>query len=107
MNGDISYNYSSGDRILNVSLVAGWFSDRIHTLGTRGFNDTIEKGVVTLSAVASYRFNDHFTVKLAGGNLLNPTHRLVRDWVTKPGSIALSEYRKGIDVSLGVSFDLW
>ena len=107
VNGDISYNYSSGDRIFNVSLVAGWFSDRIHTLGTRGFNDTIEKGVVTLSAVASYRFNDHFTVKLAGGNLLNPTHRLVRDWVTKPGSIALSEYRKGIDVSLGVSFDLW
>jgi outer membrane receptor protein involved in Fe transport len=107
LNGDISYNWSSGERALNVAVVAGWFSDRIHTMGTRGFHDTIEQGVVTLSAVSSYRFNKYFTLKVQAGNLLNPTHRLTRGFVTKEGEIALSEYRKGVDVSVGVSFDIW
>ncbi len=107
VNGDISYNWSSGERSFNVSVVAGWFSDRIHTLGTRGYKDTVEESVATLSVVSSYRLNKLLTLKLKAGNLLNPTHRLTRDYATKPGRMALNEYRKGVDVSVGVSFDLW
>ncbi len=105
--GDVSYNYSSGEKVLNLSLVAGWFSDRVHTLGTRGYNDIIEKGVATLSFASSFRFNRHLTVKLNVGNILNRPYRLTRDYLTKPGELVLSEYKKGIDVNVGVSFDLW
>ena len=107
VNGDVSYNYSSGERALNISLVGGWFSDRIHTLGTQGFNDITEESVFTLSLVSSYRINDHWTVKLKAGNLLDPAHRLTREMALGSGKITLGEYRKGIDMSVGVSFDLW
>ena len=105
VNGDVSYNYSSGERALNVSLVAGWFSDRIHTLGTRGYDDIIEESVLTMSAVASYKINSHWTVKFKAGNLLNPALRLTREYAGI-GRIVMGEYRKGIDVSVGVSFEL-
>ncbi|MDR2912547.1 MAG: TonB-dependent receptor [Alistipes sp.] len=107
INGDVSFNYSSGERALNVSVVAGWFSDRIHTLGTQGYNDIIEEGAMTLSLASSYRVNDHWTVKLRAGNLLDPAHRLTRGMTQSSGKIILGEYRKGVDVSVGVSFDLW
>ena len=107
VNGDLSYNWSSGDRAFNLSLVAGWFSDRVHTLGTRGYKDTVEEGVVTMSVVSSYRFNKFMTLKLKAGNLLDPAHRLTRAFVTRPGGLTLGEYRKGVDVSVGLSFDLW
>ncbi|MDR2883000.1 MAG: TonB-dependent receptor [Alistipes sp.] len=107
VNGDVSYNWSSGGRAFNLSVVAGWFSDRVHTLGTRGYRDTVEEGVVSLSAVSSYRFGDRFTVRLSAGNLLDPAHRLTRAFVTRPGALTLGEYRNGVDLSVGVSFDLW
>ncbi len=107
VNGDVSYNWSSGEKAFNLSVVAGWFSDRVHTLGTRGYKDTVEEGVVTMSVVSSYRFNKWLTLKLKAGNLLDPAHRLTRAFVTRPGGLTLSEYHKGMDVSLGLSFDLW
>ena len=107
VNGDLSFNWSSGERALNLSLVAGWFSDRVHTLGTRGYKDTVEEGVVTMSFVSSYRLNKWVTLKLKAGNLLDPAHRLTRAFVTRDGGLTLGEYRKGVDVSLGLSIDLW
>ncbi len=105
VNGDVSYNLSSGERVLNLSLVANWFSDRIHTLGTRGYNDIMEQSALTLSAVASWRFDRHWAVKLRVGNVLDPAFRLTREY-DGVGRITLEEFRKGVDVSVGVSFDL-
>jgi outer membrane receptor protein involved in Fe transport len=105
VNGDISYNHTWGARVLNLSVVAGWFSPRVHTLGTRGYEDIVEESVTTLSVVSSLKVNDFLTVKLKAGNLLDPKHRLTRGFVTKPGSLTLEEYRKGVDLSLGLSFD--
>jgi TonB-dependent receptor len=105
VNGDLSYNYSSGERVLNLSLMAGWFSDRIHTLGTRTYNDIMEESVATLSMVASYKLNNHWAVKFKAGNILNSPVRLSREF-DGVGRMVLEEYRKGVDVSLGVSFEL-
>lgn len=105
VNGDLSYNYSSGDRVLNVSLVAGWFSDRIFTLGTVGYNDIIDEAATDFAAVASYKFDKHWTVKFKAGNLLNSPIVLSREFGSA-GRIVLNEYRKGIDLSIGVTFEL-
>lgn len=104
INGDLSYNLSSGDKIFNFSVVASWFSDRIHTLGTQGYDDIIEKSVVTLGITTSFKMNKLLTVKLKAGNLLDPAYRLERDYHNK-GAITLEEFRKGIDFSVGLSLD--
>jgi outer membrane cobalamin receptor len=107
VNGDVSFNYTTRRRAFNASIVVNWLSDQIHTLGTRGYKDIVEEGVVTLSLVSSLRMNDHLTLKLKAGNLLDPAHRLTRDYATRPGKMVLGEYRRGMDVSVGVSFDIW
>ena len=106
VNGDLSYNFTSGDRIFTASAVAGWFSKRIHTLGSQGYNDIIEEGVIQLSVVASFKVNKFMTLKMKAGNLLNSPYRLTRQLATTDDKIVLNEYRKGIDFSFGIGFDL-
>lgn len=106
VNADLSYNYSTEKRVLNLSLVAGWSSNRIHTLGTQGYNDIIEESAMTLSLVSSLRLSDRWIVKMHAANLLNPHYRLTRKLSQSDGEIVLDEYRKGMNLSVGVTFDL-
>jgi outer membrane receptor protein involved in Fe transport len=105
LNGDVSYNHTWGARVFNISMVAGWFSPQIHTLGARGYKDIVQEGGGTLSLVSSLKLNNYLTLKFKAGNLLDPTCRLTRDFRTMPGKLVLEEYRKGRDFSLGVTFD--
>ena len=57
VNGDLSYNYTAGETSITASLVVNYFSDRVYTLGTAGYNDIVEKGVATLSFVSSFKVN--------------------------------------------------
>ncbi len=103
-NMDVSYNYAQKDKNLIASLVFNYFSNRIHTLGAGGFKDIIEEGVPTLDFTSSYKFNKHFTVKVKAANLLNASYRLTRE--TSSGEkIVLSEYKKGQNISLGISYE--
>ncbi|MFT3740966.1 MAG: TonB-dependent receptor [Breznakibacter sp.] len=104
-NFDISYNSTNSDRNLAVSLVFNYFSDRIHTIGAQTYKDIVEEGVPTLDFVSSYKFNKHFTLKLKATNLLDPSYRLTRE-SSNAQNITLNEYRKGMSVGLGLSFEL-
>jgi hypothetical protein len=106
LNGDVTYSLARGQRNFVFSLVANYTSDRINDLGTRGYFDTIEKGVVILNAVSSYKFNEQWTVKLKAGNLLDPSFKLTQAWGDGGRKTVLNEYKKGIDVSLGISFSI-
>ena len=105
-NADLSYTLMAGERNFTASLVAAWFSDRIYTLGTRSYHDIMEEGLATLDFVASLELDSHWSLKLKAANLLNPSHRLTRriDGMAEP--LVLNEYKKGMDFSLGVSFNL-
>ena len=105
-NADLSYTLMAGERNFTTSLVAAWFSDRIYTLGTRSYHDIMEEGLATLDFVASLELDSHWSLKLKAANLLNPSHRLTRriDGMAEP--LVLNEYKKGMDFSLGVSFNL-
>lgn len=106
VNGDISYQYtSSRNNKISLSVVASYFSDRIYTLGTQDFKDTVEEGVLTLSAAASWKMGS-VTLKLKAGNLLDPSYRLTRKIGQTKDVITLREYKKGMDFSVGISFDL-
>ncbi len=105
-NVDLSYNAMNNDKNLIASLVLNYFSRRIHTIGMLGFKDIVEEGVGTLDFVSSYKFNRHVTVKLRASNLLNPSYRLTRERSSSNEKVTLNEYKKGMNVSLGVSYEL-
>lgn len=105
-NFDISYNLMNNEKSLLASVVFNYFSNRVHTIGMLGFKDIVEEGVGTLDFVSSYKFDRHFTVKLKASNLLDPSYRLTRERSNSDQKITLSEYKKGMNISLGVSYEL-
>lgn len=105
-NSDISYNLTSGEKTFIVSMVLNYFSDRIYTLGTRNYNDIIEKGVMTLDLVSSFKISKQLTFKIKAANLLNPAYRLTREIGQRNEEMTLNEYKKGSDISISLSFEL-
>lgn len=105
LNTDISHTYVYRNKAFTNSLVCGFFSDRIYTIGTTGFQDIVEQGILTLDFVSSTRFNRHFEFKLKAGNILNPAYRLTRQGNNGGGNVILSEYKKGVDLSLGLTYN--
>lgn len=106
-NFDISYIYQNGDRNFISSLVLNYFSNRIHTIGTRSFKDIIEEGIPTLHFVTSYKFNKNFTFKLNTTNLFDPYYQLTRKASGQSDEKhVLNKYKKGRNISLGISYEL-
>ena len=107
-NFDISYNVANNERNALISLVFTYISRRIHTIGMLGFKDIVGEGGATLDFVSSYRFKNHFTVKLKASNLLNPSYRLTRErsGSDKGEKVVLNDYKKGMNLTLGISYAL-
>lgn len=106
-NMDASYIYTRKNQSFVASLVLGYFSNRIHTIGTRGFKNIVEEGLPTLDFAASYKFNKHFTLKTKASNLLNPSYRLSRASSSTGEKIILNEFKKGQNISVGISYELY
>lgn len=100
-----------------VSLVANYASDKIYALGAPEiqaqsdiyYNDAIiEKGFVSLDAVLSQNFGQHWAVKLAGKNLLNPEIKRVQNIKPSTTGIETTEtvrsYTRGSVFSLGLRY---
>ncbi len=105
-NFDITYSHINNDKNLLASLVFNYFSERIHTIGMLGFKDIVEEGVGTLDFVSSYKFNRNFTIKLKASNLLNPSYKLTREISSSDQQVILNEFKKGMNISLGISYEL-
>ncbi|MDD3458084.1 MAG: hypothetical protein PHO74_01205, partial [Weeksellaceae bacterium] len=76
------------------------------TNGTLGFEDIIEEGVPTLDFVSSFSFNKKLSVKFKASNLLNPYFNLTRESSLTHEKIVLNQYKKGINLSLGIGLEL-
>lgn len=105
VNFDLSYNYAKKEKSFVASFIFNYFSNRIHTIGAGGYKDIIEEGLGTLDFVASYKFNNHFSLKAKASNLLNPSYRLTRESSLSNDNVILNEFKKGQDISLGVSYE--
>jgi TonB-dependent receptor len=105
LNVDLSYNFRKYDKNFTASLVFNYFSDRVHTIGTKGFRDIVEEGVPTLDFVASYGFNKHFSINFKAANLLNSAYRLSRESSASDEKTVLNEFKKGQNISLGISYN--
>lgn len=103
VNCDLSHQWSTGEKNFTNTLVFNYFSDRIYTIGTEGYQDIMENGIPTLDFVSSAKLNKHLTLSLKARNLLNSTHQLTRKANVGGEEIVLSKYKKGMDFSLGIS----
>ena len=103
-NFDLSYNYAKKEKSFVASLIFNYFSDRIHTIGARGYKDIIEGSVPTLDFASSYSFNKNFSLKLRAANLLNASYRLSRESDAPNEKVVLNEFKKGLNISLAISY---
>ncbi len=104
VNFDFSHNFTKGDRSFVNTLVLNSVSDNIYTIGTQGYQDVMEQGVMILDWVVSQaKLNKYLSLTLKARNLLNPSYKLSRKANESGEKVILSDYKKGINISLGVS----
>lgn len=106
VNSDLTYRFAKDKKFVMTSLVFNYFSDRIYTVGTMGFQNIVERGIPTMDFVVSGKLGKRVGLKLKVANLLDPSFRLTREVSATKEIITLNQYKKGVNVSLGVSFDL-
>lgn len=106
INADLSYSLSKNNFSLTNSFVLNYFSERIYTIGANGYQDIMEKGLPILDFVTVAKLNKHWGINVKARNLLNPSFRLSREPNTGSESVILSDYKKGVSFSFGVSYDL-
>lgn len=105
INADISYNKKYENSEFTGSIVFNYFSERVYSIGTRGFENILEKGIPTLDLVSSLKLGKHYNFKFKAQNLLNPSFQLNRDGANGGENIVLGNYKKGVNISLGVTYD--
>jgi len=103
VNFDLSHNFTKGERSFVNTLVLNYVSDKIYTIGTQGYQDMMEQGVLTLDFVSQAKLNKHLSFNLKARNLLNPSYKLSRKANENGEKVILNDYKKGINISLGVS----
>ena len=111
LNTDLTYAYTKGWRHYTLAMVLSYFSDRIHTYGSRGITrgglqyDIMEQGRANLNLVGSAKLSHQLSLKLKANNLLNSPY--TRKQQPNDGSEAqvVSEYRKGVSFSVGLSYN--
>lgn len=102
VNFDINYNTYINKSNINTALVFNYFSERVFSVGTRGFANITEVGIPTLDLVGSIGVGENGKISLKAKNMLNPEIRLERDGANN--NVVLSQYKRGVDVSLGYSY---
>ena len=83
-----------------------YFSDRIHTIGTIGYEDIMEEGTATLNLISSYKFSNKMGISLKVTNLLDSPVELTRKISSSNEKITLNKFNRGINFSLGFSFEI-
>lgn len=103
-NADITFRKTKATFEFTSTLVLNYFSDRIYSIGTRGFENVVEKGIPTLDFIAQTKIGKQLGLNFKMKNLLDPTFTLSRESNGSAPEATLSEFKRGVDVSLGLSY---
>lgn len=105
VNSDLTYSFTKNNFTWTNALVLNYFYDRVYSIGTNGFEDIIEKGIPTLDFISNLKFNKKWSMGLKVKNILDPVFTLSREpSIQNSSPIVLEEFRKGLDISLGITF---
>ena len=108
VNADFTYKMTSDKFSMISAVVLNYMSDKVHTIGTRGYNNLVEESITTLDFVNSFKINKHWGISLKAMNLLNPVFKLTREGATEENmpSVVIRSYKKGISFNLGLTYKL-
>ncbi len=106
LNADISYAPTFRNHTqLTATLLYNLQAERIHAVGISGLGDEIQDALHTLDFVASYKLNDHFSLKLQLTDLLNQD--VVFHQETRNGrDMEVERYGRGTGFEIGFSYNL-
>ena len=104
-NADVTITKNTDSFKLTSSIVLNYFSDRIFSIGTRGFENVVEKGIPTLDFITQTTIGKNFGLNLKIKNILNPDFLLTRESNGSAPAVRLSEFKRGIDMSLGFTYN--
>ena len=107
VNADLTYNLLLGKFSMNAAFVLNYYSDKVHTIGTRGYNNLIEESITTIDYVNSFVINKHFGISFKAMNILNPEYKLTRKGADKsmPG-VVIHGYKKGVSFDLSLTYNI-
>jgi hypothetical protein len=107
VNADLTYSLVSETFKMNSALVVNYMGDKIHTIGTRGFNNLIEESITTLDFVNSLTINSKLGIGLKVMNLLNPAFTQIRKGSDNSvPSAVIRSYKKGVNFDLSITYKL-
>ncbi|MDO3694042.1 carboxypeptidase-like regulatory domain-containing protein [Wenyingzhuangia sp. chi5] len=106
VNTDLTLNSSLFGGEITSAVVFNYFSDRVYSIGTQGYNNIVEKSITGLDFVSSYKLGN-YSVKLKVKNILNPPVQLVRlgrDGAINPNDVVVSDFKRGLDASISIGY---
>lgn len=105
LNADISFYNEWNDKNSNLTttLAYNYFSDRVNAIGTLQKGDLVDKAVGSLDFIAKSKLNKNIGLGLVIKNILDPTVNRVQE--NKSGDVNVLSYKKGINASLGLSYE--
>lgn len=105
INADLTFRKDMQNFDITSSLVLNYFSDRIFSIGTKGYQNIIETGIPTLDFITQTQLSEHFGISLKARNLLNPEFTLTRESNGNENpETTLLAYRLGVDFSVGLTY---
>lgn len=106
VNSDLTYNRKiNSESSFTSTLVLNYFSDRVYSIGTRGFENIIEKSIPTLDFIAKLNLNKKYNISFKGQNLLNPAIETSREGASGGDNITLRTFKRGVNLSLGFGYN--
>lgn len=104
LNTDVSYNYKKDDKETIASLVFNYQGEKLYSIGSvNGLQSIYQKALPKLDFVFKRQFNNKLGLKFSAKNILNPSYEMYRD---VPNKFVTKSFKRGVDVSLGLSYKL-
>ncbi|MBT8262115.1 MAG: carboxypeptidase-like regulatory domain-containing protein [Bacteroidia bacterium] len=105
INADVNFSPEFKNYKPVANLVFSYFSDRIDAIGAGQLGNIIERGVPTLDFIMKNKIGDHFEINAAAKNILDPSIERSRETGGELGDIALSKYKRGINLSIQMKYN--
>jgi hypothetical protein len=106
LNSDLTYRLVSDGFTMNSTFVVNYLSDKLHTIGSMGYNSLIEESITTIDFVNSFKVKKNIGISLKALNLLNPAYKQTRKGAgdTDIPDVVTRSYKKGVIIDLSLNY---
>ena len=105
INADLNFSPEFENYKPVANIVFSYFSDRIDAIGAGQLGNIVERGIPTLDFVIKNKIGEHFEINAAAKNILDPSIERSRETGGELGDIALSKYKRGVNLSLQLKYN--